>query len=223
LIVRPVFTAAQSYQWRVYAEWQRSADKGTDLSLPHLFNDRHRFGPNIVAPAAREFGTALVLRGAKGVSTQGATVGAELAMDAAWGSFDYARTSLTTRLTVPLSERLLTGLELAAGTTGGDAPAQGLWYLGGPATLRGYAGGVVGGPDYWRARLELANASPGARLAVFSDAGWAGRGTALTTGRPLVAVGIGGSFFDGILRIDLARALVSPTGWRMDVYVDGIL
>jgi hypothetical protein len=223
LVVSPVSTASRSYRWRVYAEWQRSADKGTDLSFPNLLNDRHRFGANIAAQAAREFGTALVLRGARGVSTQGATVGAELTMDAALGSFDYARASLTTRLTLPLSQRLLTGLELAAGTTGGDAPVQGLWFLGGPATLRGYAGGVIGGPDYWRARLELANASPGARLAVFSDAGWAGRGTAFTTGRPLLSAGIGGSFFDGILRIDLARALVSPTGWRMDLYVDGIL
>jgi hypothetical protein len=223
LIVRPVATVAQSYRWRIYAEWQRPAAKKTDLSLPHLFNDGHLFGGNIVATPAREFGTELVMRGAKGVSTQGATLGAELRMDAALGDFDYARASLTTRLTFPLSHQLLTGLELAGGMTGGDAPAQGLWYLGGPATLRGYGGGVIGGPDYWRARLELANASPGARLAVFSDAGWAGPGAALRTGRPLVAVGVGGSFFDGILRIDLARAMVSPKGWRMDFYVDGIL
>jgi len=223
IIVRPVATAAQSYQWRVFAEWQRPAEKGTDVSVAHFLDSGHLFGGNISALAARQFGTALVIRGAKGVSTQGATIGGELFMDAALGTFEYARAALTARLTLPLSQRLLTGLELAAGTTGGDAPVQGLWYLGGPATLRGYGGGVVGGPDFWRARLELTNASPGARLAVFSDAGWAGRGTALTTGHPLVAVGIGGSFFDGILRLDLARALVSPKGWRMDLYVDGIL
>lgn len=222
-IVRPVPAAPQSFRWRVFAEWQRSADKGTDLSVAHLLNAGHLFGGNIRADAARELGTALVLRGSKGVSTRGATVGAELLMDASLGTFDYARASLTTRLTLPLARQLLAGLELAAGTTGGDGPVQGRWYLGGPATLRGYAGGVIGGPDYWRARLELANAAPGARLAIFSDAGWAGRGTALASGRPLIAAGIGGSFFDGIVRLDLARALVDPTGWRMDLYVDGIL
>jgi hypothetical protein len=223
LFVRPVPSAAQSYQWRVFAEWQRPAEKGTDVSLAHYLSSSHRFGSNIVAQAAREFGTALVIRGAKGVSTRGATIGGELSLDAAMGTFDYGRASLTTRFTLPFTHQLLTGLELAAGTTGGDAPVQSLWYLGGPATLRGYAGGVIGGPDYWRARLELANAAPGARVALFSDAGWAGRGTALGSGRPLVSAGVGGSFFDGILRLDIARALVSPKGWRVDLYVDGIL
>ena len=144
-------------------------------------------------------------------------------MAANLGTYEFARTSLTTRLTAPLPRRLLAAVELAAGATGGDAPVQGQWYLGGPATLRGYPGGVIAGPDFWRARVEVANASPGVRLAAFGDAGWAGLGTAFTRGRPLVAAGIGASFLDGIVRVDLARALVSPKGWRMDFYVDGIL
>lgn len=223
LLLRPAPTAARSYEWRLFAEWQRPADKETDLSLPHLLRDRHEFRPNVRADVAREFGTALTLRGAHGVSTRGVTVGAELTMAANLGSYEFARTSLTTRLTAPLPRRLLAAVELAAGTTGGEAPVQSLWYLGGPATLRGYPGGVVAGPDFWRARVEVANASPGVRLAAFSDAGWAGLGTAFTRGRPLVAAGIGASFLDGIVRVDLARALVSPKGWRMDFYVDGIL
>lgn len=222
-VVRPAVTAARSYEWRVFVEWQRAAHKGTDLSLPHLLRQGHVFGVNIAAVAARELGTSLVLRGARGVSTRGATVGAELGMDAQIGTFDYARARLTTRLTAPLPAGLLGALELAAGATGGDAPVQGRWFLGGPATLRGYGGGVIAGPDFWRARVEVANASPGARLAIFGDAGWAGPGTAFTTGRPLAAVGIGASFLDGIVRVDLARALASPRGWRMDFYVDGIL
>ena len=223
LLLRPAPTAARTYEWRVFAEWQRAADKETDLSLPHLVRDRHEFRPNIVADAAREFGSSLTLRGARGVSTRGVTVGAELTMAASLGTWEYARTSLTTRLTAPLPRRLLAAVELAAGATGGDAPVQGLWYLGGPATLRGYAGGVIAGPDYWRGRVEVANASPGVRLAVFGDAAWAGVGTALSRSRPLMAAGIGVSAFDGILRVDLARALVDPKGWRMDFYVDGIL
>jgi hypothetical protein len=223
LLLRPAPTAARSYEWRLFAEWQRPADKETDLSLPHLLRDRHEFRPNVRADVAREFGTALTLRGARGVSTRGVTVGAELTMAANLGTYEFARTSLTTRLTAPLPRRLLGAVELAAGATGGDAPVQGLWYLGGPATLRGYPGGVIAGPDFWRARVEVANASPGVRLAAFGDAGWAGLGTAFTRGRPLVAAGIGASFLDGIVRVDLARALVSPKGWRVDFYVDGIL
>ena len=223
LLLHPVATAARSYEWRLFTEWQRPADQETDLSLPHLLRKRHLFRPNITADAAREFGASLVLRGAHGVSTRGVTIGAELSMAANLGTYDFARTSLTTRLTAPLPHRLLGALELAAGATGGPAPAQSLWYLGGPATLRGYPGAVIAGPDFWRARVEIANASPGVRLAAFGDAGWAGVGTSFTTGRPLCAVGMGASFLDGILRVDLARALVTPKGWRMDFYVDGIL
>jgi len=223
LVVRPLPTAAANFEWRVFAEWQRAAAKETDFSIPHLVQDRHVFRANIVAASGRDVGTALVLRGSRGVSTHGVTVGAELLMDAHLGSFEHARAALTARLTVPLSTHLIGAVELAGGTTGGDAPVQRLWYLGGPATLRGYPGGVIAGPDYWRARVELANGVPGARIAAFADAGWAGRGVDLTTGRPLAAVGLGASFLDGILRVDLARALVDPTGWRLDFYVDGIL
>ncbi|HJQ66137.1 MAG TPA: hypothetical protein VJ816_07155, partial [Gemmatimonadales bacterium] len=147
----------------------------------------------------------------------------ELVMDAHLGTFEYARAGLTTRLTAPISKDVIGAVELAAGTTGGDAPVQRLWFLGGPATLRGYPGGVIAGPDYWRGRVEVANGFPGARIAAFGDVGWAGRGIDMTTGRPLAAAGLGASFLDGILRIDLARALVAPTGWRLDFYVDGIL
>jgi hypothetical protein len=223
ILLHPAATALHSYEWRLFAEWQRAADQETDLSLPHLLRDRHRFAPNIAAVPAREFGSSLVLRGARGVSTRGVTLGADLGMAASLGTYDFARASLTTRLTAPLPARLLGALELAAGATGGPAPVQSLWYLGGPASLRGYAGGVTGGPDFWRVRVEVANASPGARLAAFTDAGWAGAGPAIRTGHPLVAAGIGASFLDGIVRVDLARALVNPKGWRMDFYVDGIL
>jgi hypothetical protein len=223
LLVRPLPTAAPNFEWRVFAEWQRSAAKETDFSFPHLVQNRHVFRTNIVAASARDVGTALVLRGSRGVTTHGVTVGAELVMDAHLGTFEYARAGLTTRLTLPISNDVIGAVELAAGTTGGDAPVQRLWYLGGPATLRGYPGGVIAGPDYWRGRVEVANGFPGARIAAFGDVGWAGRGVDMTTGRPLAAVGLGASFLDGILRIDLARALVAPTGWRLDLYVDGIL
>jgi hemolysin activation/secretion protein len=114
-------------------------------------------------------------------------------------------------------------VELAAGTSAGRVPVQSRWSLGGPATLRGYGGGAQTGDAFWRARVEVANRSPAARLALFADVGRAGARDRLSLRRPLVGAGIGASFVDGLLRVDLARALRSPTGWRLDCYVDGAL
>ena len=127
-------------------------------------------------------------------------------MDASVGDYNFARFSTTTRVTVPLPGRLVAGAELGAGASGGIVPLQSLWFLGGPATLRGYAGGTIAGPDFWRGRLEVANSFPGARVALFSDAGWAGRGDDLATGQPIISAGAGVSFLDGLLRIDLSQS-----------------
>ncbi|HEX9395068.1 MAG TPA: hypothetical protein VF923_10455, partial [Gemmatimonadales bacterium] len=72
-------------------------------------------------------------------------------------------------------------------------------------------------------RAELANRLPAARLALFSDVAWAGARNAFATSRPLVSAGVGASFLDGLVRIDLARALRAPTGWRLELYSDAIL
>jgi hypothetical protein len=36
-------------------------------------------------------------------------------------------------------------------------------------------------------------------------------------------IGVGASFIDGLVRVDLARALRSPTGWRLDFFTDAAL
>jgi len=100
---------------------------------------------------------------------------------------------------------------------------QSRWYLGGPNTLRGYGGGVTSGDAFWRARVEIANRLPAARLVLFYDVGRAGPRDHLSLARPLMGAGLGASFLDGLVRIDLARALRSPRGWRLDFYVDGAL
>ncbi|HEX8695729.1 MAG TPA: hypothetical protein VF746_25160, partial [Longimicrobium sp.] len=61
------------------------------------------------------------------------------------------------------------------------------------------------------------------RLALFSDAGWAGDRGEWSSGRPLWSAGAGVSFLQGVVRVDLARALRSPTGWRMELYLDAPL
>jgi len=105
----------------------------------------------------------------------------------------------------------------------GRVPVQSYWYLGGPPTLRGYGGGATSGDAFWRARLELANRWPAARVVLFADAGRAGPRDHLSLAKALAGVGIGASFIDGLIRIDLARAIRTPTGWRLDFYADAAL
>ena len=226
LTLRPVATLPQAFELRLYGEAQRDADQTTNFSMRHLVNSDHLFTANFSAVPATQFGAALTLRGSKGISSRGVTVGADLTLDANVGTYQYGRASLTGRLTVPLGSRLVGALEVAGGATGTTttaSPVQGYFFLGGSGSLRGYDGGVTVGPAYYRGRLEFANRFPAVRLAVFSDAGWAGAGSAVSGSRPLVSVGAGVSFLDGILRIDLGRGLVAPTGWRLDFSVDGIL
>jgi hypothetical protein len=88
--------------------------------------------------------------------------------------------------------------------------------------LRGYDGGVLGGNAFWTARAEIANSFPAARISLFTDAGWAGDRKDFGNGRPLLSAGVGGSLLDGLIRMDLARGLRNPKGWRFDLYFDGL-
>jgi hypothetical protein len=220
---RPSITGPQVYGWRLYAEAQRPVQKETDFSLPWVFDRDQLFRPNIVADTADQLGAALAARSTRTFGDGGATLGAEVLMDGAIGTFDFFRSSLTLRAVVPLPGPLTGGLEVAGGSSGGSLPVQSRWYLGGPYSLRGYDGGALSGEEYWRARAELANDFPAMRLAGFADAGRATPRGALTTGGAALGVGAGLSFFDGMIRIDVARATRAPTGWRVDFYFDGVI
>jgi hypothetical protein len=58
---------------------------------------------------------------------------------------------------------------------------------------------------------------------LFSDAGWAGARDGWDFDPPLLSAGAGASFLDGLIRLDVSRALRAPTGWRVDLYLDGSL
>ena len=124
---------------------------------------------------------------------------------------------------MPLPFGVAGAVEAAAGSAVGAVPVQGQWYLGGPATLRGYAGAAAAGESFWRARVELASRAAGARLALFGDAGWAGPRAGFAKQAPLLAWGVGASFLDGLVRLDVARGVRWPAGWRVDLYWDGAL
>jgi hypothetical protein len=207
---------------RVYAQRELPARGETRISLPTLFDPDRRFRPNIVADSADQVGAVFALRGSRTLS-RGVTVGAHLRLDGAAGDFQFGRGAVTLRLVATPRGRLAAGLALSAGTSTGRVPTQHRFYLGGAPTLRGYPGGVLTGEAYWSVRAEAGTGRPAARLVLFGDYGWAGQRIDFDRGRPLIGGGVGASFFDGLLRLDLARGLRAPTGWRLEFYVDGLL
>lgn len=225
LSIAPPAAARQWYAARLYAEQQRAVYKNTDWSLPHLFNSEREFRGNIVADRATQYGTELTLRAQHGDNPSALRFGAEMAVRAETGTFEFVRPALTVYTALPPVAGLALALEGAAGTTVETSPVQSHWYLGGTPTLRGYHSGVLSGPGFWRGRAELATPTPVVRLALFSDVGWAGAATtdAFRAAKPLVSAGAGVSLLDGILRLDVARALRPPTGWRLHLYLDALL
>jgi len=216
--VQPGRAESQRYDLRLYAERQSAASAETDFSVRHLLDGDHAFRPNIEAARADQAGAAIGLRTSHGLDPRGFRWGGEVRTTAETGTFDFVRPDLTLRTSIPLGPLAL-ALEAGAGTSLGDPPIQSEWFLGGPARLRGYDGGIVHGPAYWRGRIELSGSRPGARLTLFSDAGWAGQRAAFGTRDALLSAGIGGSFLDGLIRFDLARGLRSPRNWRLDLYL----
>jgi hypothetical protein len=210
------------WSWRLYAEEQKAAFVETSFSVPHLFDGERRFRPNVAADRADQLGASLTLRGNQPLSRV-LQVGGETTLEAAGGDYRYGRGSATLRAIVTPRTLLAFAVEASAGTTTGTLPLQGRFYLGGPATLRGYDGAVTAGASYWRGRVEVGNSFPAARLTAFSDIGWAGPRSAFWAGKPLLGGGVGASFLDGLIRTDLSRALRAPKGWRFDLYFDGRL
>ncbi len=221
LAIAPPATGTQWYALRIYRERQRGAVANTDFSLRHLLGAEAAFRPNLAAAPATETGAALTLRAAHGQNPVGWRWEGELTLDGAGGTYDFFRPSALLRLDLPLPGPFVGSLAGAAGTSTGTLPPQSLWYLGGPASMRGYAGDVRGGQAFWRGRASVATDLPAARVGLFSDLGWAGPRDAWAATPPLLAFGAGASFLDGLVRFDISRAVKAPTGWRVDLYVSG--
>lgn len=211
-----------SYSWRLFGEHQHPVSRTTQFTLARAWDDEPFRG---VRPAERadQAGASLGLSRTFGGDRSPARFTLGTWAEGQAGTFGFGRGQATARLAVPSLGRFALALEAAAGTSAGDVPLQGLWYLGGTSTVRGYEGALVGGESFWRARAEVATPLPAARLVLFSDAGWAGDRDAWDFDPPLLSVGAGASVLDGLIRLDVSRALRSPTGWRVDLYLDGSL
>jgi hypothetical protein len=223
LTIAPPVTLPQRFAIRLYAERQRRARKRTDFSLPHVFHEDHVFRPNISADSADQLGASLTVRTQRGIDPERPQWTADVTVDGSVGTYRFGRVSSTVRVTAPLGPTLAGAVELGGGIADGRVPVQSYWYLGGPGTLRGYGGNASSGDAFWRARLEIGNRWPAARIVLFADVGRAALREQLSIARPLAGVGVGASFIDGLIRLDLTRAVRSPTGWRLDFYTDAAL
>lgn len=228
------------WEGAVFGERHRTAVKGTDVSLPAAFGDDLR--PNIRADRAELAGLRGQLRFQTGVDPSEEILAGRLWGEAATGDFDYGRWAASLALTTPTDARWVGALEAGAGTTTGHPPRQRLWFLGGSYTLRGFEAGALEGEAFWMARAEVGRGfgvgwERSVRRALgrnrdedrflravgFVDAGWAGARSAFGTEDWALGAGLGLSFLDGLLRVDLARALEGDDDWRLHVYSDGIL
>lgn len=219
----PAASRSQWYDWRLFAQRERAAFKETDFSVRRLLDGGYRFEPNLEGDDATQYGAALGLHGWWGHDPVGFRGGIDATLEAAAGSFDYARPSITVRAGFPLPGKLVGALEAAGGTMVGGPGVQHLWSIGGPATLRGYRTGALRGESFLRGRAEVGNRLPAVRLVLFGDIGWAGSFESISEEAYLASMGVGAGFLDGLVRLDLARALRAPTGWRLTAQVDAPL
>lgn len=223
LRAQPGGSVSNWYSARIFAQRESAARKETDFSLRHLVDSGHEFRENLPAEKLNAYGGELSLRFARGLDPEGFRIGGDLYGHGATGSADFARTAATLRVGVPLPGAFAGALEAAAGVTSVGAPIQHLWYIGGAHTVRGYEAGTLAGETFWRGRAEIAYGLPAVRLVAFSDAGWAGVRDDFRSGKPLLSVGAGISFLDGIVRFDVARGLRDPKGWTTTLYFDAAL
>ena len=104
----------------------------------------------------------------------------------------------------------------------GSLPAQRLWFLGSVQTIRGQDADAAQGNAYWFGRAELARQKGNSRESIFADLGWAGSRDSDwgKSQRLLSGVGVGSSFFDGLMRLDLARGLFPKQRFRFDISLE---
>jgi len=223
LTVSPLPTERASYEWTVFAERQRAVRRETDFSLPRVIDRARGFRENIAADPANLVGASLVLSPWWGRDPLAPQAGIELFVEGLLGDYEFARARVTGRTALPLGAQMRLGLEAAVGTSWGAVPVQYRWYLGGPAMLRGYGGSAAVGTSLTRARAELARSVSFGAFTIFADAGWAGERGAFDRRDVLVSAGLGSSVLDGLIRVDVARALRAPTGWRLEMYLDALL
>ena len=204
---------------RAFAEQQWSAAVENRWSLFGGAND-DRFLGNVVATPGWYYGSTLKWTGSRGLDPRGWRGSIDARAEVATGVTDYQRLVVETIVSRGLGP-IAVSLTNAAGTSVGELPAQRQFFLGGLQSVRGQTAGTGVGESFWMSRSEVGGNVAGARPVVFADLGWAGpRDRWNAIGRPMSGVGVGASFLDGLVRIDLARGIHPRWQTRLDLYLE---
>lgn len=206
-------------EWRMFAEQQWNARVENDWSLFGGAND-DRYLDNVLAEQGWFYGAGLRWRGSRGLDPQGWRTSADLRIEGATGAMDYGRAFLETIVSRGLGP-VVASVTAAAGTSAGELPTQRHFFLGGLQSVRGQTPGAGVGEAFWMTRVELGTSAVAVKPVIFGDFGWAGARNAWSqTGRPLSGVGVGASFLDGLIRLDLARGIYPRWQTRLDLYLE---
>ena len=207
------------YAWRLFAEGEGTAQVNTNFSFTHAFDGPHA-PANLVAHEGAITGVSVRVMPSYGLDPHGLRVLSNLRAEGAAGTFDYVRGAADVTISHGLARIADGAITLSAGMTGGQAPPQRWWYLGGLQTVRGLPPGAEAGDSYWLTRVELGPRSVAFKPVVFYDMGWAGdRSDWGHEGRPLAGAGAGMSFLDGLIRLDVAHAIYPGRSWRVNSYL----
>ena len=204
-----------------FRERHRPIERQTSASLATIGGGELR--PNLAADRLDIGGVRGELAGQIELGRRSTVVNWRLRGEAAAGDADYGRGLGSVRVTTPLTDRVSSSVEVAAGLASDGTPVQRRFLLGGAGTVRGLRENTLGGPAFWLARAEAGAGLAGLRAVAFADVGWAGEREAFTTSRPSVGVGLGGSMFDGLLRVDVARGVLRAGAWRVYFSIDALL
>jgi hemolysin activation/secretion protein len=203
---------------RGFAERHDDARKRWNFNIANAFSDSKSMPANIVAQEGTVAGGAAQWQASFGLDPNGWSVSTDLRAEAAGGSFNYARGLAEITVSRPLFWRLSFSQTASAGTATDSVPLQRKFYMGGLRTVRGQLAGAEIGDTYWLSRSELGLGGAAARRTLFLDLGWAGlRDNISKPGRPLAGWGLGSSFVDGLIRIDVSRGIYPRKGNRVDV------
>lgn len=211
-------------RWEIEAfhERQRAVERTTRFYLLEPIRDVS-VDTVLAAEPLEVSGGRTTLSWFSGIDPNALVLTGRLRLEAAGGEARYRRASALLSAGHPLPFGLTGAVEAGAGALWGDAPVQRAFFLGGSSSLRGFHTDALYGSSFWRGRAEIATGFAGARVGLFGDAGWTGPREAFTFEDPAVSVGIGSSLLDGLVRVDLARAVRRASAWRLHLYLDGLL
>jgi len=206
--------------WRLFAEQQFDATVKTEFSIAHPSGVKGTL-TNIDAVNGKIVGLAVGHHSSFGLDPHGFRALTDIKLEGAAGTFDYSRGSVQTTLSHGLGRAVDGALTLGGGTSGGHLPIQKQFFLGGVQTVRGQRAGAAIGDSFWMTSAELGTGWPGFRMIVFGDLGWAGSRTNFAhPGRPLSGAGVGASFMDGLIRVDVAKGIYPEKSIRTNLYVE---